>query len=220
MNYGDVYHEIQQGTAGDRLPKQVIRVMTAIAEGTRPVAAVAHPLGFICLPVVRRGDYGVCVHVWTGQPPAEPTLTTSQIHSHSWELLSYVLYGEVHNQLVQVTDAPVSPRYRVFEVHSDGDCDEIRYTTRLVCCAPGAVQAIAAGGSYQLAAGEFHMTAVVAQAATVVLGRSRPGVVDLSLGDLDTPTHRIPRQRCAPHETACLARALADRMSESSRRSG
>lgn len=220
MNYGDVFREIQEGTAGGRLTDRVIQVMTAIADGARPMTAVRHPLGFICLPVQRRDQYGICVHVWTGHTPAEPEVTTSPMHSHSWDLLSYVLYGEVRNQLVQVIDAPAAPSHRVFEVHSDGDSDEIRCTTRLVCCVPGEAQATAAGGAYQLAAGKFHMTMVPAQAATVVLGRSRADVLDLSLGDLETPTHRIPRQRCVQQETAHLARTLADRLHESSRRSG
>lgn len=219
MNYAEVYLEIQEGTAGDRLPGQVIRVMTAIAEGARPMTAVRHPLGFICLPVQRRGEYGICVHVWTGHIPAERELTTSPMHSHSWDLLSYVLYGEARNQLVQVTDAPAAPSHRVFEVHSDGDSDEIRRTARLVRCTPGKAQSTATGGSYRLAAGEFHMTVAAAQAATVVLGRGRAGIIDLSLGSLGTLTHRVRRQRCAQRETARVARALADRTSESGRRS-
>ena len=219
MNYADVYHEIQDGTARGWLPSQVIGLMMAIAEGTRPLVAIRHPLGFICLPVARHGECGVCVHVWT-EHPAKVQLTTSPMHSHSWDLLSYVLYGEVRNQLVQVEDAPATPSHRVFEVHSHGDADEIRRTARLVHCEPGSSQSTISGGSYQLAAGEFHMTVVAAQAATVVLGRGRAGTLDLSLGSLSTPTHRVPRQRCAPSETARLARALADRMSESSRRSG
>ncbi len=219
MNYADVYREIRQGTARGWLPGQIVQVMMAIAQDTRPLAAVRHPLGFICLPVTRHGECGVCVHVWTGHPP-EVELTTSPMHSHSWDLLSYVLYGEVRNQLVQIDDAPATPSHRVFEVHSHGDADEIRRTARLVHCTPGLIQSTASGGSYRLAAGEFHMSVVAAQAATVVLGRARAGTLDLSLGNLSTPTHRVPRQRCAPPETARLARALADRMSGSSRRSG
>lgn len=219
MNYADVCREIRDGTARRWLPAQVSHVMMAIAQGARPLAAVRHPLGFICLPVERHGECGVCVHLWTGHPP-EVELTTSPMHSHSWDLLSYVLYGEVRNQLLQVDDAPATPSHRVFEVHSHGDTDEIRRTARLVHCEPGMTQSTASGGSYRLVAGEFHMTVVTAQAATVVLGRSRAGTLDLSLGSLSTPTHRVPRQRCAPSETARLAHALADRMSESSRRSG
>jgi hypothetical protein len=219
MNYTDVYREIQEGTAGGRLAARVTQVMMETAQGTRPMTAIRHPLGFICLPVARHDEHGICIHMWTGRP-AKPQLTTSPIHSHSWDLFSYVLYGEVRNQLMQVTDAPATPSHRVFEVHNDGDIDEIRYTARLVHCAPGSEQPIAAGNFYRVAAGEFHMTVVATQAATVVLGRGRTDMIDLSLGGLTTPTHRVRRQRCAQQETMRLARALANRMSESSVRSG
>lgn len=219
MNYVDVYRDIREGTAGQRLPRQVVGVMTAVAQGSRAMAAVRHPLGFICLPVTRHGEYGICVHVWTGQL-AEVELTTSPMHSHSWDLLSYVLYGEVRNQLVRVNEAPATPSHRVFEVHSDGEFDEIRRTPRLVRPAPEAAQRTAAGACYGLAAGQFHLTVVAEQAATVVLGRNRPGVRDLSLGNAGTRTHRVRRQRCGQPETMHLARALADRMSELSTRSG
>ncbi|MGH3766844.1 MAG: hypothetical protein ACRDS0_25425 [Pseudonocardiaceae bacterium] len=208
MNYTDIYREIRDGTARGRLPGQVVHVMMAIARGAQPLAAVRHPLGFICLPVARHGECGVCVHVWTGHPP-EVELTTSPMHSHSWDLLSYVLYGEVRNQLVQVADAPATPSHRVFEVHSHGDADEIRRTARLVHCTPGVAQSTTSGGSYRLAAGEFHMTVVAGQAATVVLGHSRAGTLDLSLGSLGTPTHRVPRQRCSRRETVTAATHVA-----------
>ncbi len=177
MNYADVYREIRNGSVGNRLPCRIVDVMRAISRGARPMTAIRHPLGFICLPVARDGEYGICVHMWTGHT-STVELTTLPMHSHSWDLLSYVLYGEIRNQLAQST---------------------------------------AAGGSYQLGAGEFHLTVVTAQAATVALGRSQAGVLDLSLGNLSTPTHWVHRQRCARQETACLARALAERISASSR---
>jgi hypothetical protein len=213
MHYPDVYREIQQRTAGTWMPVRVRQAMTEVAAGRREMTAIRHPLGFVCLPVQRQGAYGICVHLWTAQRP-QPQLTTSPVHSHSWDLLSYVLYGAVRNQLVQVTDAPTAPTHRVFEVLSRGDTDEIRPTGRLVRWAPGAVESTGAGGTYLLAAGEFHMTVVPggAEAATVVLGRTRSDTADLSLGALGTPAHRIPRQRCAAHETARAAMLVARRL--------
>lgn len=217
MNYPDVLREIQQRTASTRLPARVIAVMTEVAAGRRRLAAIRHPLGFVCLQVQRRGDYGVCVHLWTAQRP-DPEITTSLMHSHSWDLLSYVLYGEIGNQLVHVIDAPTAPTHRLFEVLSDGDTDEIRPTDRLVRCEPGPVQSTAAGEMYRLAAGEFHVTVVpgAAEAATVVLGHAQTDLVDLSLGALGTQRHRVSRRRCTELETAhaagLITRRLADTM--------
>ncbi|HEU0086562.1 MAG TPA: hypothetical protein VFQ77_02720 [Pseudonocardiaceae bacterium] len=225
MDYREVLREIRQPTAAARVPGRVRRTLQQVAHGHRRLTAVRHPLGFLCLPVQRRGAYGICVHLWTGQQP-EPELTTSPMHSHSWDLVSYVLYGEVRNQLVQVTDEPAAPTHRLFEVLSDGDGDEIRPTARLVRCQLGPVQSTTAGDNYQLAAGEFHLTVVpgAAEAATVVLGHARADVVDLSLGEPRTRQHRVSRHRCTELETAQAAglavRRLTDIMMESARRRG
>jgi len=225
MDYPEIFQEIEQRTADTRMPLRVIDTMTQIAQGRRALTAIRHPLGFVCLPVQRRGAYGVCVHLWTGERP-ELELTTSPVHSHSWDLLSYVLYGEVGNQRVDVTDAPAAPTHRLFEVLSDGDTDEIRPTSRLVRCDPGPVQSTAAGDTYQLSAGEFHLTVVPreAEAATVVLGHARTDVVDLTLGGLGTPGHRMVRLRCTEPETArgagLVARRLRDNIMVSAKRRG
>lgn len=215
MNYPDILREIQQRTASTQLPARVISVMTEVAAGRRPMVAIRHPLGFVCLQVQRQGAYGVCVHLWTEWRP-ESELTTSPMHSHSWDLLSYVLYGEIGNQLVHVTDAPAAPTHRLFEVLSDGDMDEIRPTDRLVRCEPGPVQSIAASGVYHLAAGEFHLTVVRGdvETATVVLGHARTDLVDLSLGPLGTRRHRVSRQRCTEPETAHAAGLIARRLTD------
>ncbi|HET9254667.1 MAG TPA: hypothetical protein VFO16_05635, partial [Pseudonocardiaceae bacterium] len=159
MNYADLYRAIRERTADDGLTGQVSEAMMAIARGSTPITAVRHPLGFRCLPLARQRESGVCVHVWVPGPP-EVELTTSPMHSHSWDLLSYVLHGDVRNELVRVSDAPPVPSHRVFEIRSDGDADEIRRTARVVGCARAPGRTAAAGDSYQLAAGQFHMTEV------------------------------------------------------------
>lgn len=219
MDYSDILHEIRH-TGGTRMPARVLAAMQDIAQGHRKMTAIHHPLGFVCLPMQRRGAYGICVHLWTEQRP-DLELTTSPMHSHSWDLLSYVLYGEVRNQLLQVADAPDDPTHRLFEVHSDGDTDEIRPTARVVRCAPGPVESTCAGGTYQLVAGEFHMTVVpgAAEAATVVLGRARRDVVDLSLGSLHARRHRVSRHQCTAQETAQAATLIAQRLTDNMRQS-
>ncbi|HEY6425524.1 MAG TPA: hypothetical protein VIY28_20235 [Pseudonocardiaceae bacterium] len=134
------------------------------------------------------------------------------IHAHSWDLVSYVLYGSVHNELIDVTDVPDEAAYRVFEIRSAEDVDEVRETPRLVRCEIKAAELNRQGDRYSLAAGVFHTTVVRGEAATVALGSSRPGMVDLSLGRIDKKTHRVQRQRCGRDETADAARVVADRL--------
>ncbi|MGR6319400.1 hypothetical protein Q2K19_28905 [Micromonospora soli] len=210
MSYADLEREIDRGTRPELLRGWVLDVLDDVAEGRRPLHAVRHPLGFTCLPVERAGPDGVCVHAWPADPqPVRPT--TSAMHSHSWDLLSHVLHGRVRNELIEVTDTPVDPAWRVYEVRSSGDVDEMAATDRLVTAVTATVETHSAGDSYALRAGGFHTSEVDSgqPAVTVALGRTTPGVCDLSLGAVDGRSHRVRRDRCDPGETARMAREIA-----------
>lgn len=212
MNYVDIYQAIDRGDRLGRLSAWLIRVLTEIGDGRSHVLAVRHPLGFICLPVERHGTDGVCVHFWDDRY-ATVTSTTSPIHAHSWELLSYVLFGEVQNVVIQVTDDQTDPTSRIFEVRSRGDVDELWATSRLVRETDRKKHVNPGGRSYALPAGVFHTTIVQPgmTAATIALGSSQVGSRDLSLGPIDGRSHQIRRLRCDQQETIKVARAVADR---------
>jgi|SRR6476660_4731188 len=222
--YETIERAVRDGHADRTVPDLCRRTLTEIAEGRRVLTAVRHPLGFICLPVLREGRLGVCVHLWSPELAAARS-TTSQVHSHSWELTSYILYGQLCNCRIDLVDDPHAATHRVFELHSHGDLDEIVATPRLVRHVERFRQTAGPGEVDRLPAGEFHTTWPVGPhgAATVVLGRTcddRPGPgtapggagpcggrppADLSLGPPDTPGHRLTRQRCVPAETARAA---------------
>lgn len=212
MDYSDIHHAIRQGVAADFVPSEALALLKDIVAGRRDPAAVRHPLGFLCLPAQRYGEHGVCVHLWV--PTLRPEVTTSQMHSHSWDLASYVLYGTLRNQRIRVAQAPGLATHRVFEVRSHGDVDELHATDQLVSCEQERASMHDAGSVYLLPAGEFHATEVpVGQhVATVVLGRSRRSAADLSLGPLGMPSHVVTRSRCDRAETVRAARLLAERL--------
>jgi hypothetical protein len=203
------------GDAGDQasVTGWVVDVLAGIIDGRRELRAVRHPLGFICFPVVRTDTDGICVHLWH-EAVATASPTTSQLHAHSWDLLSLVLFGEVRNEIVVVRDDPARPTHRIFEIHSSADGDEIRATPRLVRPATDAMQTHRAGAVYALGTGAFHTSTVPAgvPTATVALGQGRAGARDLSLGPLDGATHRIRRQRCSQMETIAAARVVAEHL--------
>ncbi|HVB42795.1 MAG TPA: hypothetical protein VNF47_08850 [Streptosporangiaceae bacterium] len=201
------------GTAADTAPRLVLSVLRDIISGRSPLTAVRHPLGFLCFPVQRQGENGICLHLWS--PAAERALTTSEIHAHSWDLLSYVLYGTLRDERLHVAEAASSATHRIFEVRSHGDADELRATDRLVTCRLTTAGEQRAGDAYMLPAGEFHATVVpgTVDAATLVLSRSRPGGADLSLGPIPGRNHTVTRSRCDPTQTARAASLIADRLS-------
>ncbi len=214
MRYEEISAQIRAGTAARTLPAWaggvLAEILGGLAAGAPPVPAVRHPLGFLCLPVERSGDLGVCLHIWTPEVRPAPS-TTSPVHCHSWELLSFVLYGTVRNVRVDVEEAAGRAPQQVFEVVSHGDVDELRATGRAVNCLPGRSTAHRTGESYTLPAGVFHSTLIEggSDAATVALGRQTPGGGDRSLGPFDTPTHRVHRSRSDHTDTERALRRSA-----------
>jgi hypothetical protein len=217
VRYEEIREGIRAGTAARTLPAWAGHVLddvlAGLAAGAPPVPAVRHPLGFLCLPVERSGDLGVCLHIWTPEVRPAPS-TTSPVHCHSWDLLSFVLYGTVRNVRIDVEGPAGGAPQQVFEVVSHGDVDELRATGRAVHCAPGRSTAHRTGESYTLPAGVFHSTLIEGgrDAATVALGRQTPGGGDLSLGPLDTPTHRVHRSRSDQADTERALRRSARRI--------
>ncbi|MET7486271.1 hypothetical protein [Streptomyces sp. NPDC005538] len=209
------------------LMRHAVSELDRIASGRRALHAVRHPLGFVCLPVLRDGHDGVCVHLFgtpepLPPPPAEPDPAAPQVHCHSWDLISTVLYGRLGNQRIDVEDLEGTgtagePTYRVFEVLSDpSGVDRLWPTERLVRCRPAAEHTSARGQTYALPAGEFHTTVVPdgRPTATLVLGRTLPGRPDLSVGPLSAPGHRMVRRTCDSTQTARIARAALRRIHE------
>jgi hypothetical protein len=213
MNYLHLSRAVAEGRAAETIPLWSANVLLAVAEGRREVRAAVHPLGFTCLPVIREDRYGVCVHAWLpGQPKARST--TSSVHSHSWDLVSYVLSGRLRNDLPQVVGAKFNGPdvWRVLEVRSRGDTDDIVPTARLVHCESGESAQIIRDDVYTVPAGTFHesVSDPAELTVTVVLASTVADGTDLSLGSPGTVAHRVRRNRCSQAETAALARAIID----------
>lgn len=210
MNYATLERAIRTGPP-DRVAELVRTTwLDPIANGESTLRAVRHPLGFTCLPVLRDGVYGVCVHLF-GERRTPVRLSVSPFHCHSWDLLSHVLYGEVANRHVTVVRGNT---YRVFDTHSTKAGDRLVPTARIVDATASAPDYWTAGTAYELAAGLFHASTVGdgAPAATVVLGLHHPDKPDLTLGGLDTPAHRLTRRLHSRTETVSLARTVLDRL--------
>jgi hypothetical protein len=169
-----------------------------------------HPLGFFCLPVERVGITGVCLHIWSAEFPGT-VATTSTVHSHSWDLISFILYGELRNEWFTAREPGIT--HRVFEVRSVGDRDDLLRTPRLVDLAPSGAEHHRRGDVYRLDSGVFHTTVVLGDAATVAVGTECSGRSDLSLGrPYGLDSHTVFRQLCTPELTGHLARSAIEHL--------
>ncbi|MFC4585620.1 hypothetical protein [Sphaerisporangium corydalis] len=212
MRYRELYAALASGAVPDALPGWTLGLLRDIAGGRSAIRGVRHPLGFVCLPVAR-GEYGVCVHVWSGGLLRAGT-TTSEVHCHGWDLASYVLYGRMLNELARVTDGAGDATHRVFAVVSSDGVDDITPTGRTVRYTGGTPEAYHAGQAYTLPAGVFHRSVIPegVETATVAVAVMRAGAADLSLGPLGARPHRVTRERCDDEGTARAARLAAEHL--------
>lgn len=216
MDYDELELALTGGGPGHPDPRRpAVGALTEVATGARALRAVRHPLGFLCLPLLREGPRGVCVHLF--DPDHATAHDAEPWHAHSWELRSHVLYGSVTNVPVLVTPSAGDPTHRVFEVRSGpGGVDEIVPTATLVRGEPGRERVNGPGETYTLPAGEFHATCTDGRtpAATLVLGRTVPGGTDLSLGPLDGPPRTMTRGLYDEEHTVAAARTALRRIDE------
>jgi hypothetical protein len=224
---GNSYLHLSRCMAGEDARSVVsawaVSELRAIAGGYRPLQAVAHPLGFVCLPLERDGGDGVCLHFWSPEVPGGAGLTTSEIHAHSWQLTSIALLGRLWNDQMRVLDAAGTgaaegtpePLYRVLEIRSHGSVDELRPTTRIVTCQKACVTLTRAGDVYRLPAGVFHATRADpgTEAVTIALGKTVHGAPNEALGHVQSTKHQVPRRLIGVGETGKLAALIMGRLS-------
>lgn len=189
-----------------------VSVLDQIVSREWELAAIRHPLGFLCLPLVREPGWGVCIHVWTGRLPARRP-TTSGMHAHSWDLESFVLYGVLGNAVFDLTPDCASGTYQLLDVVSGADCDEIQPTGRRVTCTEVSRDLISSGEVYLLPTGVFHETFLGAdpEVATLVLAQTQD-LPDRVLGPVDLRAHVVTRQRCTGDDTRAVAQMVRDRL--------
>lgn len=172
----------QQAAAAARWALAVLA--NGLGGGQDPLPAVVHPLGFLCFPLHRGAQLGVCVHVWIDGLPTVETVT-SPIHAHSWDLYSYVLFGRIGNEVTSTTAVQYAEAsHQVYQIDSAQGADRITATSTYVQCDPHPTRYAAAGEEYTLPGGAFHSTAVsVADpSATIMVAHTVPGARDRSLG--------------------------------------
>lgn len=187
-----------------------LELLTDAASPAGVCAAVCHPLGFVCIPAYRAEGWGLCLHIWGAVRP-DPAAVPS-IHSHTWDLASYVLCGGLENQVVDVASAADDATHRILQISSIGPLDVIEPTDRLVRCLGPVATRIGPGGRYGLPARVFHTTIPRESGltATVVLGENRYEPPEFVLGPLDSSLRVMLRPSCAFAELRELARSAID----------
>lgn len=138
------------------------RVLDAVLAGDRRPVAVAHPLDFVCIPVLRSPEFGVCGHVWSDGAAA------ATVHSHSWHLESQVIVGAITNELFSVSTDP-DGAHQLLVVDNSGSVDRLTPTRHTVNVEQVQLERHSAGSSYRLLAGVFHRSTPLPEGPTLTL---------------------------------------------------
>ncbi len=200
----------------DDLQSEAVALVREIAHSRASFAAVRHPLGFIYSPLLREGPTALRLHIWLAGV-SRPRLTTSPIHDHTWQLISYVILGGLENHIVEISDS-AEPTHRIFEIRGAGGADRLWPTDRLVGFRVASVQKVQAGERYTIEAGRFHFTEVSPDhtVATLVLAERKAPVPERSLGPLHLPEHEMTREACPPGELCGAAARVLDSLVDQS----
>jgi hypothetical protein len=193
---------LETGDRLDVLHEGAVSLLQEIAAGRARFPAVRHPLGFLYAPLLREQRQVLRLHIWLRDAP-RPALTTSPIHDHTWRLTSFVICGELENQMIHVEDAE-HPTHRVFEIRGSGSDDFLKPTERLVRFRCSSAERVKQGCRYVMAAREFHFTEVARDltTATMVLAQRQTTAPERSLGPLQTSKHHMLRMQCSFAEFA------------------
>lgn len=137
-------------------------VLDAALAGDRQPVAIAHPLEFVCIPVLRSPGFGVCGHIW------HDGIAAATVHSHSWHLDSQVVAGAVTNEIFTVTEHP-DGAHQLLEVDSCGPVDRLTPTGLIVNVQKVQREQHLTGSTYCLQAGAFHTSTPALNGPTLTI---------------------------------------------------
>lgn len=194
------------------LRRHVVDLLDGIASGSRTFRALYHPLEFVYVPLLRGDGWTLRLHIWLtdvtsgsslsggthGNPLPNKAGGNSPYHAHTWDLKSYVLLGDLENQLVHADQTAIDPLLRVYKVVGQGDVDLFERTDAVVRPEIESSERVHEGEMYGMASGKYHTTLNPSGGAlvTVAFIERVPGTEEQVLGPLDGASHSYVRQTC------------------------
>ncbi|WP_152991400.1 hypothetical protein [Frankia sp. R43] len=192
----------------DALRCRAANFLECLLDGSAEYRPSRHPLGFVCISLLRDNHSGLCLHLW---PEAPDGKKVSTVHSHSWDLRSFVLTGSLVNRVHRIDriDRGAEALQRVFEVASDGLSDVVTQTVDFVTECVVEERRVDGGTFYLLPAGVFHTSEPCGPsvAATVVSGHRRGDFKDCFLGPADMAPGILRRSPCDATEVMRVVHA-------------
>jgi hypothetical protein len=127
-----------------------------------------HPLGFIHAALIDRDDIAIRFHMWKPGMRAvqEPAWL---IHTHTFELNSIVLFGELENSIYKWEPNTSSPDTRLYVATYQNGLSQIIATDQVGVPQLEFSSEIAKGSGYRVTYGDFHQTNVASDQLTATI---------------------------------------------------
>lgn len=209
---GDMFPALRSALAAAdsaRIGELTDRLLTSLATERLTPTCLRHPLNFLYVPLDRRPDSALRLHLWPGGATWH-SLATSRYHLHAWHLTSYVHCGWIVNTMIEAHTSPDTPTHRVFDVVGDSTTDILTPTDELVSPVVVSTETIRGGGVYRIEAGRYHASEAAHDgwSVTVALVTRVPGARERALGPISLTSHRTRREPGRPAELANAARQI------------
>ncbi len=127
----------------------------------------AHPLSFYRLTICSNECFDLRLHAWLNHSQSEPN-GESNIHSHTWNLNSLILSGELVNRVYKFKESPKSG-LEVFEIVYGNAGSERKSLNRNVAIASVTERTLRKGDVYSLPAACFHSTEVALHTSVLTI---------------------------------------------------
>lgn len=188
-----------------------IEFLCMIKDQRPPLEGIWHPNGFLYVPLIEENMMAVRLHVWPpGREKTNDKTLNWFIHSHSWDLQSYVLCGNILKSIYEVSNSH-APTHRIYHAYSFGLQNELHATDSLVSCKLKSTEKISPGKTYTIKSDTFHTAPVNVNqlTATLVVWQKAKYGVSKVLGSLNgDKIYAMKRTACNSDETEYLIKLV------------
>ena len=198
LQYNELENVTEYLSGASSMPdcgRAVRNILNSILVVPGSVSAVWHPLGFMYLQLRHETNRTLRIHIWSPLP-GEYTGLGWLIHKHNWSLSSYIICGQLENNIYNVSHNSDSPTHKIYAIEYLGLINRLRATDRFVLCKGEASQLQTEGSCYKITPGVFHATVVKSEVvATMVLATDAPDTTNEVLGDISGAASYLTERR-------------------------
>ena len=151
--------ELHFGFRTNNISSELINSIVDLTKNGNFTAAWHPVAGFIYLNIGSRGSYNYRFHIWhPNGTKIYKYYSWPIIHQHRWTLNSYVVKGEIVNDIYEVNNSPDHPTHSLYRVEHKSSEDRFLPCNENVTVALNSSTHYLTGQFYEVRTNQFHST--------------------------------------------------------------